>query len=184
MVMTTMATNLDRERWEEAALVALERGGLAAVAVEPLARDLGVTKGSFYWHFKNRRELIAATVARWEAQHVDAPLTALAGVEDPRERLRGLLVRASSKPPSIFIALLDAVDEPLVSAAVERAARERVAFMAKAFGELGMTKAKARRQALLAYATYVGQAHLARDAPEVLGDPEALAKHVAEQLIG
>jgi hypothetical protein len=47
-----------------------------------------------------------------------------------------------------------------------------------------MTKAKARRQALLAYATYVGRAHLARDAPEVLGDPAALAKHAAEQLIG
>jgi AcrR family transcriptional regulator len=180
----TTATNLDRERWERAALDALEHGGLAAVAVEPLARELGVTKGSFYWHFKSRSELIAATVARWERLHVDGPLEALAGVEDPRVRLMELLGKAGAKAPSIFIRLLDAVDEPLVRAAVARAAQERVAFMAKAFGELGLPRAKAHRQALLAYSAYVGRAHLARDAPELLGDPGALSKHIAEQLIG
>jgi AcrR family transcriptional regulator len=176
--------NLDRERWERAALDALERGGLAAVAVEPLARELGVTKGSFYWHFKSRGELIAATVARWERLHVTGPLQAVAAIEDPRERLMELLGRAGAKPPSIFIRLLDAVDEPVVRAAVARAAEERVAFMAKAFRELGLTRARARRQALLAYSTYVGRAHLARDAPELLGDQAALSRHIAEQLIG
>jgi AcrR family transcriptional regulator len=179
----TKASNLDRERWEDAALEALERGGLAAVAVEPLARRLGVTKGSFYWHFKGRPDLIAATVARWELLHVDAPLDRLAQVEDPRRRLLALLTTAGSKPPSIFIRLLDAVDEPVVRAAVHRAAERRVDFMAKAFRELGLTRARARRQALLAYSTYVGRAHLARDAPDVLGDEAALSKHIAEQLI-
>ncbi|HEY6758834.1 MAG TPA: helix-turn-helix domain-containing protein [Baekduia sp.] len=176
-------TQLDRERWEAAALDALERGGLAAVAVEPLARQLGVTKGSFYWHFTSRADLIAATVARWERLHVDGPLTRLAQVEDPRERLLGLLAAASGKPPSIFIRMLDAVDDPVVAAAVARAAEARVDFMARAFRELGLSRARARRQALLAYSTYVGRAHLSRDAPEVLGDQQALARHIAQQLI-
>jgi AcrR family transcriptional regulator len=176
--------NLDRERWERAALDALERGGLAAVAVEPLARALGVTKGSFYWHFKSRADLIAATVRRWERLHVDGPLQAAGAIDDPRERLMELLGRAGAKPPSIFIRLLDAVDEPVVRAAVARAAEERVAFLAKAFRELGLTPARARRQALLAYSAYVGRAHLARDAPELLGDQAALSRHIAEQLIG
>jgi AcrR family transcriptional regulator len=176
--------SLDRERWEDAALDALERGGLAAVAVEPLARELGVTKGSFYWHFTSRADLIAATVARWERLHVDGPLRAAAAIEDPRERLMELLGRAGAKPPSIFIRLLDAVDEPVVRAAVARAAEERVAFLATAFRELGLTRARARRQALLAYSTYVGRAHLARDAPELLGDQAALSRHIAQQLIG
>jgi len=167
--------NLDRERWEQAALDALERGGLPAVAVEPLARELGVTKGSFYWHFKTRQDLLAATVARWERLHVDAPLDALAGVEDPRERLLALLGRASGKPPTIFMRMLEAVDEPVVHAAV--------AFMERGFRELGLSRPRARRQALLAYSTYVGRAHLGRDAPALLGDERALAKHIAEQLI-
>ncbi|WCB92695.1 hypothetical protein DSM104299_01393 [Baekduia alba] len=176
-------SSLDRERWEAAALDALERGGLGALAVEPLARTLGVTKGSFYWHFKTRQDLIAATVARWERLHVDGPLERLAQVEDPRERLLALLAAASGKPPSIFIRMLDAVDEPVVAAAVARAAEQRVAFAAKAFRELGLSRARARRQALLVYSAYVGRAHLSRDAPELLGDQQALAKHIAEQLI-
>jgi AcrR family transcriptional regulator len=176
--------NLDRERWEQAALDALERGGLAAVAVEPLARELGVTKGSFYWHFRTRQELIAATVARWERLHVDGPLEQVAKIDDPRERLLALLGKASAKPPSIFMRMLEAsADDAAVHAAVVRAAERRVAFMARAFGELGLSRARARRQALLAYSTYVGRAHLSRDAPELLGDPQALAKHTAEQLI-
>ena len=176
--------NLDRERWEQAALAALERGGLAAVAVEPLARELGVTKGSFYWHFRTRHDLIAATVARWERDHVDGPLQAVSAIADPRERLLALLGKASAKPPTIFMRMLEAVDEPVVHAAVVRAAERRVAFMAKAFGELGLSRTRARRQALLAYSSYVGRAHLTRDAPELLGDERALARHIAEQLIG
>jgi AcrR family transcriptional regulator len=174
---------LDRERWEAAALDAFEQGGLPAVAVEPLARALGVTKGSFYWHFKDRRALIDAMVARWERLHVDRPVDASAEIEDPRERLLALLGRASGKPPTIFVRMLDAVDDPAVAAAVERAARRRVDFMAAAFRELGLTPAKARRQALVAYSAYVGRAHLARHAPEVLGDQQALARHLAALLI-
>jgi AcrR family transcriptional regulator len=185
MVSSTMtpAVTLDRDRWEAAALDAFERGGLAAVAVEPLARELGVTKGSFYWHFENRPALIAATVARWERLHVDAPLDALAQVEDPRQRLLALLGAASSKPPTIFMRMLEAVDEPAVKAAVARAAQLRVAFLEQGFRDLGLSRARARRQALLAYSTYVGRAHLGRDAPDLLGDQKALARYIAEQLI-
>jgi AcrR family transcriptional regulator len=50
---------LTRQDWIDAALEALETGGVPAVAVEPLASRLGVTKGSFYWHFKDRNELLA-----------------------------------------------------------------------------------------------------------------------------
>jgi AcrR family transcriptional regulator len=178
-----MTASLDRQRWEQAALDALERGGLAAVAVEPLARELGVTKGSFYWHFANRQELIAGALRRWEEVHVDGLLAELAAVEDPRERLRALFGRAGAKAPSIFIRLLDATDEPAVRAAVARAAEARVAFMATAFRELGLPRARARRQALLVYSVYVGLAHLGRDAPDVLGDPAALRRHLLEALI-
>lgn len=184
MVGDRMADPMDRDRWAHAALAALERGGLRAVAVEPLARELGVTKGSFYWHFRSRRELIAAALERWTRDHVDAPLDAVATIADPRERLVALLARAGSKSPSIFIRLLDATDEPLVRATVAAAAEARVAFLARAFEDLGMPRAPARRQALLAYSAYVGRAHLERDAPGVLGDVDTLTRHIAEALIG
>ena len=45
---------LSAEDWAVAALDVIAESGLAAVAVEPLAKRLGVTKGSFYWHFPSR----------------------------------------------------------------------------------------------------------------------------------
>ena len=46
--------------WLKAARLALLHRGPDAVRVEPLARGLGVTKGSFYWHFKDRNALLEA----------------------------------------------------------------------------------------------------------------------------
>src|SRR6266699_616553 len=57
---------LTRADWTGAALDALARDGLRAVAVEPLAERLGATKGSFYWHFRDRNALLEAAVAQWE----------------------------------------------------------------------------------------------------------------------
>ena len=62
---TRPKARLGRDDWIRAALDAIAAGGLAAVAVEPLARSLGVTKGSFYAHFSNRDELIEAALEAW-----------------------------------------------------------------------------------------------------------------------
>ncbi|HUF50410.1 MAG TPA: TetR family transcriptional regulator, partial [Longimicrobiales bacterium] len=56
-----------REEWLAAAAAALTRGGVEAVKVEALARDLAITKGSFYWHFADRPALLASVLDQWEA---------------------------------------------------------------------------------------------------------------------
>jgi AcrR family transcriptional regulator len=53
--------------WVEAGFGLLGQLGVEAVKVEPLARALGVTKGSFYWHFRDRDALLAAILAHWES---------------------------------------------------------------------------------------------------------------------
>ena len=65
-------TRLSAEDWERGALDLIAAQGLAAVAVEALARQLGVTKGSFYWHFPTRDALIKAALKRWESQDTEA----------------------------------------------------------------------------------------------------------------
>jgi CubicO group peptidase (beta-lactamase class C family) len=60
-----MEASLDRSDWLRAARLALLHRGPDGVRVEPLARDLGVTKGSFYWHFKDRRALLDALFDEW-----------------------------------------------------------------------------------------------------------------------
>ncbi len=59
-------TRLSAEDWEDAALSLIAEQGVGALAVEALARQLGVTKGSFYWHFRTREALLQAALERWE----------------------------------------------------------------------------------------------------------------------
>jgi AcrR family transcriptional regulator len=83
---------LDADAWVQAALAVLAESGVDAVRIEPLAKQLAVTKGSFYWHFKDRSALLAATLATWRAH---ATLDIIARLERdvaaPQDRLRELL---------------------------------------------------------------------------------------------
>ena len=70
-----------REDWLRAARLALLHRGPHGVRVEVLARALGVTKGSFYWHFQDRRELMEALLREWEEE--DQLLTDALKTADP-----------------------------------------------------------------------------------------------------
>jgi AcrR family transcriptional regulator len=62
---------LQPEDWIRAAFARLASEGIEAVRVELLARDLGVSKGSFYWHFQDREELLGRMFDRWEKEEID-----------------------------------------------------------------------------------------------------------------
>ncbi len=57
---------LDRSAWIQAALDTLASEGVTGVRVEVLSKRLGVTKGSFYWHFKDRQDLLNAVLDTWK----------------------------------------------------------------------------------------------------------------------
>ena len=60
------SSRLSRDDWLDAAFQAVVEGGFDKVRVLGLAAALGVTRGSFYWHFVDHAELIAALLARWQ----------------------------------------------------------------------------------------------------------------------
>lgn len=177
---------LDREAWVLAGLDALEEGGTDAVSASALAKQLGVTRGSFYWHFDSRDELLRAVLDRWERDHSDAVLDALGAVADPRERLRLLVDAATSKPPSLFVQLLAAqTREPLAAEVLNRSRARRVDFLARAYREAGLAPAAARRRALAAYAAYVGLAQLVSADDTLLAGRErrAFARELAAMVL-
>ena len=63
-----MDRRLSREDWIRAGRKALFRGGPAEVSPAGIAEELGVTKGSFYWHFKDRSALLEALLSDWESE--------------------------------------------------------------------------------------------------------------------
>lgn len=162
---------LSREAWATAALGALTVGGVAAVAVEPLAAALGTTKGSFYWHFSDRDELVRAALELWESEQTTAVIDDLGHLEDPRERLRVLLELVLTHPdgPDPVAQLFRDVAHPEVAAAVRRVTARRIDFVAGELQRTGMPRAEARRRAAVAVAAYVGwwqlNAVLPEDAP-------------------
>ena len=150
-------TRLSAEDWESGALELIATQGVAAVAVEALARQLGVTKGSFYWHFPTREALLKAALQRWE-NHTEALFEEVEAIVEPRERLRELFRRTGREAKShvIYSALLRALDQPIVQPVMERVSRRRTEFLTRAYRELGMDKRTAAQRARLAYAAYVG----------------------------
>jgi AcrR family transcriptional regulator len=160
--------NLSAEQWAEAALDAMSSGGLEAVAVEPLARRLGVTKGSFYWHFSNRDALVRAALQLWEKRETDDAIVGVEEEPDPYERIVKLFKRGNSshRAGRLYLALAAASDDPAVGQVVQRVSSRRLAFLYKCYLGLGLSERDARLWSTFAYATFIGNQQVHRDTPD------------------
>ena len=162
-----------------AAAEAIEEGGVGAVAVEPLAKKLGVTKGSFYWHFQNRDTLLVGVLEWWEEECTEAVIALLEEITDPYERLGKLFVEATAdrshgghaSGTEIFfshafeLAISDAANDPIVRPILRRVTERRIDYLEECYRALGFPPEEACHRALLVYAAYVGTLRLAREAP-------------------
>ena len=163
-------SRLTADDWAGAALDAMARGGLAAVAVERIAAQLGATKGSFYWHFANRDSLIAAALQRWETDHTEAVIRMVDAEPDPLRRLRLLLVTVieATEHDLLEVVVLSTADHPLVAPVLARVTERRISYTAELFTDLGFSPAEARDRGLLAFTAYLGHAQLARATPQLV----------------
>ena len=134
-----------KTEWIASALDALKNRGASSVKVEALARALGVTKGSFYWHFSDRQDLLAQTLEHWadlQAQYLDGRKAM--EFETPHDRLRDLLDFISSKDASQDILIRHwAHQEPWVREKVEQIDRIRLSFFEDIFLKIGFEEEEA-----------------------------------------
>lgn len=135
-----MDNRLSREDWLRAARLALIRGGPGAVRVEVLARRLRVTKGSFYWHFKDRDDLLNALLREWEeeTETVFGELLARPSAHDALRYLTEYLHKSLSSPlgeyPPDFAILNWAATSPKVAKRISRIERQRIDTLTKITG--------------------------------------------------
>jgi len=179
---------LSADDWAQAALDLIAEQGVAAVAVEPLARRLGVTKGSFYWHFPSRDALLVAALERWEEVEQETVFGKLEAIADPGQRLRALftLVAHEFKSHIIYSELLKALDHPAVQPVIGRVSGRRMDYLVASFRQAGLSRTDAQHRARLAYAAYVGflQLNLQMRQPRLQHDEfEAYVEHVMATLI-
>ena len=156
--MKRTAKQLTANDWLDHALQVLSQQGLAAVAVEPLAKSLGVTKGSFYWHFSNRQQLINDLLVFWENIELDYQQDLLKADLEPQplfQQLLALLIDDDTNK-GVFLAVAGQSDKEEIKPFYQRAVERRLGLFCEIFKRAGSTTKQARQQAAQVYLAYSG----------------------------
>mgnify|MGYP002129246497 CR=1 FL=1 len=177
---------LDRAAWTQAALDTLADEGVTGIRVEVLAKRLHVTKGSFYWHFKDRQDLLAGVLETWKEgriRDIDKQSAIPAGNEG--EQLEQIIdvysANRNRKGIAIELAVRDwARRDPLASAVVEEVDSYRLESARKLFVATGLSDSEAKSRSLLLYAYVFGQSLMAYDRfdPKIIDIKQWISRYI------
>jgi AcrR family transcriptional regulator len=148
-----------REDWIAAGLKRLGEVGVDKVRVDQIASVLDVTKGSFYWHFKDRSHFLDALVETWEAGRSGDPTDAWRSEGlDPEARSQHLWKLISgSDDTRAEMAIRDwARRNDAVAKRVQRVDDRRLHYLEAIFTDLGMPATEVGPRSLLAYSLLIG----------------------------
>lgn len=180
-------SSLDPQQWIDAATEILAAGSVDGIRVEVLAKSLGVTKGSFYWHFRDRNDLLARLLAHWRDGRI-ADITRHAASPPGRERDQALKLielysaNRSRKGIAIELAIRGwARKDQNAARAVEEVDVVRLDLAGRLLAASGFPEPEARARSLLLYAYVFGQSlmfyeHFDDDLP-------TLKRWVAEHIV-
>jgi AcrR family transcriptional regulator len=138
--------SLTRDDWISAAWDMLGENGLDGVRVEPLARRLGVTKGSFYWHFKDRQQLMEALLDRWFSIWDDQMLPDMEEAANPADRIWALfesVLGRLTRGQTVSLRMMSHSDADVARRIDERDA-QRLSFLTSQLVEIGFAPSEAR----------------------------------------
>jgi AcrR family transcriptional regulator len=169
-------TRTPRAGWIDAGLRALAAGGPDAVRIEPLARELGVTRGGFYGHFKNRAAFLDALLDTWERRSTEEVLERVEreGGDTRAKVLRAGTLTFGKELLPIDLAIRDwARRDRAVARRLRRVDDRRMAYLREQIGTLCPDPAEAEARAMLAFTLAIGNhfvhaGHGARGRAEVL----------------
>ena len=160
---------LTPEDWIAAATAVLVDQGIDRVRVDTLAVQLGVTRGSFYWHFRDRDHLLRRLLQAWSERTTEQLTRRLKGAStDAAERLRGVVSlpfrgQAAAREARIELAIRAwARRDEMARQAVDTSDASRIAYHAQIFESLGFDAAQARHRGFLLYAYEVAESLLNR----------------------
>lgn len=161
-----MADQLSAKDWLDQGLKALAEHGYTALKAEPLAKALGVSRGSFYWHFADVEAFHAAILEHWRevaAERIIAEVEASAGGENP---LQLLLRRVFGERLALERAVRSwATVNPAARAAVQAIDRRRIRYVQGLLGSSGLSPEVAGARAQILYWAFLGFALSDRPLP-------------------
>ncbi|MDE2379475.1 TetR/AcrR family transcriptional regulator [Bradyrhizobium sp.] len=151
-----MNGQLSADDWINQGLKALARSGFTALKADPLAKSLGVSRGSFYWHFADLGAFHAAVLKRWReiaAERIIAEVEA----DESSEPLRSLLRRTFGARLDLERAVRNwAAFDAAAQTAVRAIDRRRLDYIAGLLVAHGQKAATAQARAQILYWTFLG----------------------------
>jgi AcrR family transcriptional regulator len=162
------ATRTPRSSWIDEGLRALGDGGPEAVRIELLAQELGVSKGGFYWHFKDRQALLEEMLDAWERTWVDEAIeTVEAEVQDARSRFRGLFALAAAGGEELLkieLAIRDwARRDERIAKRLKRVDNRRMDYMRSLFGAICEDDDDVEARCMLVFSMFIGSPFITVD---------------------
>ncbi len=150
---------LSREDWLDFGLTVLRDEGPQALKAEPLCKRLGVSRGSFYWHFDSAGVFMLAVVERWEARATEQVILAVGQcVGGTAEKLRFLLRKVGELDVRLYEAIhgLEA-RLPELAGVLRRVHERRLGFLADLLAAQGLAPDEAALRARMTYAWAMGE---------------------------
>jgi AcrR family transcriptional regulator len=151
-----MADQLSATDWLDRGLKTLARRGFTALKAEPLAKEMGVSRGSFYWHFKDIHAFQAALLNRWREVAAEQIIQDVEATADP-DAIPALLRRAFGGRLALESAVRTwAASNATAREAVRAIDRRRIDYIANLLGRSGLPPEVARARAQILYWAFVG----------------------------
>ena len=151
-------SKLGRQDWLNIGIQTLIEKGIEAVRVDPLAKLLSVTRGSFYWHFKNRDDLLEEILNEWEARNTKKIIEQIEGLNSsPSSKLLSLLEIAAEDDNLLEKAVrVWSVNDVGAAAAIARIDQQRLDYLQNLFLQLGFSEIHSKVRAQIAYSVRLG----------------------------
>ena len=151
-------SKLGRQDWLNIGIQTLIEKGIEAVRVDPLAKLLNVTRGSFYWHFKNRDDLLKEILNEWEARNTKNIIEQIEGLNSsPSAKLLSLL-EIAARDDNLFEKAIRvwSINDARAVGAIARIDQQRLDYLQNLFVQLGFSQIDSKVRAQIAYSVRLG----------------------------
>jgi AcrR family transcriptional regulator len=162
-----MTDQLSAKDWLDQGLKTLARSGFTALKAEPLAKAMGVSRGSFYWHFADIGAFHAAILKYWREVAAEQIIANIEAASDHDNPLAVLVRQAFGGRLALENAVRSwATHDPVARSAVQAIDRRRLGYMEGLLRTSGHSPDVARARAQILYWAFLGFASSDKPLPE------------------
>lgn len=156
-----MAVRLSKRDWIRHALVTLAKEGPDKLKVATMSSRLNVSRGSFYWHFRDAADFRDQILRKWQDRTTEQVVRDLEADQTHSDRLKTLLHRAFGGGLQLDRAIRSwATQDMAVAAVVASVDARRINYVASLIAARGIDESRALQRATVLYWAYLGQAEM------------------------